>query len=273
MTDDQQTPIALAAKEVSKHFGGIFALNKVTIEFPTGSSTAIMGDNGAGKSTLMKILSGVHSPDEGSIEVFGESSRLTAPSDARAAGIETVYQDLALSDRRDVAANMFLGRELTRNLGPMRFLALKRMRREAEQSLRALQVEIPSVRREIRTLSGGQRQAVAIARAVHSGCRVLIMDEPMAALGLREASRVQDLIKSLGDRGITRIIVMHNLEHAFAVTERIAVFRQGRIVACLDTARTTPAEVLHLINGLPASSVGVPANTERRVADDSGSEF
>jgi len=243
-------PVALAARNISKHFGGVAALDGVTIEFPAGSVTAVMGDNGAGKTTLMKILSGVFGPDSGRIEVYGEARRFDAPTDARNAGIETVYQDLALADQRDVTANMFLGRERTVGFGPIRFLATSAMRREAAAALAELRVDLPSLRREVRTLSGGQRQAIAIARAIHQGGQILIMDEPMAALGLREAEGVQNLISDLSSRGITQILVSHNLDHSFAVADRIAVFRQGTVVATKATAETSPSEVLHLINGL-----------------------
>lgn len=247
---DTAPDIALAVRGVSKVFGGVAALNGVDVEFPRGSVTAIMGDNGAGKSTLMKILSGVHTADSGRMEIDGVPVTLRSPADARAAGIETVHQDLSLADHRDVAANLFLGRELAHRMGPIRVLRVAAMRRDAATSLAELGVDIPSVRTEVRLLSGGQRQAIAIARAVHFGCSVLIMDEPMAALGLREAQRVQDMIKDLARRGITQIIVSHNLDHTFAVTDRIVVFRQGRVVGTRATAETNPAEVLHMINGL-----------------------
>jgi ABC-type sugar transport system ATPase subunit len=243
-------PISLAVRGVSKVFGGVAALAGVDVEFPRGSVTAIMGDNGAGKSTLMKILSGVYTPDTGTIERDGAPVVLRSPADARHAGIETVHQDLALSDHRDVAANLFLGRELATRVGPVRVLKVKAMRQDATTALADLGVDIPSVRTEVRLLSGGQRQAIAIARAVHFGCQVLIMDEPMAALGLREAQKVQDLISDLASRGITQIIVSHNLDHTFAVTDRVVVFRQGRVVGVRETAKTEPSEILHMINGL-----------------------
>ena len=243
-------PISLAVRGVSKVFGGVAALAGVDVEFPRGSVTAIMGYNGAGKSTLMKILSGVYTPDTGTIERDGAPVVLRSPADARHAGIETVHQDLALSDHRDVAANLFLGRELATRVGPVRVLKVKAMRQDATTALADLGVDIPSVRPEVRLLSGGQRQAIAIARAVHFGCQVLIMDEPMAALGLREAQKVQDLISDLASRGITQIIVSHNLDHTFAVTDRVVVFRQGRVVGVRETAKTEPSEILHMINGL-----------------------
>lgn len=251
MTDTlTQQELALRGIGLTKLFGGVAALDGVDVEFPTGSVTAVMGDNGAGKSTLMKILSGVHPADSGVLEVGGEPRVFRSPSEARDAGIETVHQDLALADHRDIAANLFLGRELSAGWGPFRTLAVRRMRAEALDSLNALGVDIPSITAEVRQLSGGQRQAIAIARAVHFGCSILIMDEPMAALGLREAQKVQDLIKDLASRGITQIIVSHNLDHTFAVADRIIVFRQGQVVGVCETATTNASEVLHLINGL-----------------------
>lgn len=242
--------MALAARQICKNFGGVTALDNVSIEFPVGSSTVVMGDNGAGKSTLMQILSGVIQPDSGHLEAFGQPCRFTSPSSARAAGIETVYQNLALADQRDVAANLFLGREVVRRIGPFKFLAVRQMRQQAAEALRELRVSVASVKQPVGNLSGGQRQAIAIARAVHAGSRVIIMDEPTAALGLRESDRVKAVVAALGERGITRIIVSHNLEHAFEMADRIVVFRQGRIMATRSVTDTEPAEILHLINGI-----------------------
>lgn len=249
-TSTTQQQLALRGTGLTKVFGGVAALNAVDVEFPIGSVTAVMGDNGAGKSTLMKILSGVHPADSGTLEVDGVARVFRSPADARDAGIETVHQDLSLADHRDIAANLFLGRELTTGWGPFKRLAISRMRTDALESLTALGVDIPSVTAEVRQLSGGQRQAIAIARAVHFGCSILIMDEPMAALGLREAQKVQNLITDLASRGITQIIVSHNLDHTFAVADRIIVFRQGRVAGIHDTAIATPSDVLHTINGL-----------------------
>ena len=225
-------------------------MQNVTLEFPTGSVTAIVGDNGAGKSTLIKMLSGVIQPDAGHLEVDGRQVRFSSPHTARALGVETVHQDLALADHRDVAENLFMGRELTYRLGPLAVLATARMRKEASKAVADLQVRIPSVRHEVRKLSGGQRQAIAIGRAVHWGSRLLIMDEPMAALGLQEAARVQDLIGRLRERSITQVIVSHNLDHVFSVCTRIAVMRLGRLVGVKDTSATTHEDIVHMVAGL-----------------------
>jgi ABC-type sugar transport system ATPase subunit len=240
----------LAARSVSKAYGGVAAVQDVTIEFPAGTVTAIVGDNGAGKSTLIKILSGVLQPDSGHMEMSGRQVRFSSPATARSLGVETVHQDLALADHRDVAENIFMGRELVYRLGPLSVLANRRMRAEAGRAIADLQVRIPSVRQEVRRLSGGQRQAVAIGRAVHWGSRVLIMDEPMAALGLHEAGRVQELITRLRERSITQIIVSHNLDHVFSLSTRIAVMRLGRLVGVKETADTDHAEIVHMVAGL-----------------------
>ena len=249
--DVNATGAALAVSSVSKAYGGVAAVQDVTLEFPAGSVTAIVGDNGAGKSTLIKILSGVLQPDSGHLEMGGKPVRFSSPATARALGVETVHQDLALADHRDVAENLFMGREL---VGPFGILATRRMRAEATKAIADLQVRIPSVRQEVRRLSGGQRQAIAIGRAVHWGSKVLIMDEPMAALGLQEAGRVQELIGLLRERLITQIIVSHNLDHVFTLSTRIAVMRLGRLVAVKDTAETDHEDIVRAVAGLTVNA-------------------
>lgn len=244
----------LAARSVSKAYGGVAAVQDVTLEFPSGSVTAIVGDNGAGKSTLIKILSGVLHPDSGHLEIDGHQVRFASPHTARQLGVETVHQDLALADHRDVAENLFMGRELQHRIGPIGVLATRRMRAEASRAIADLQVRIQSVRQEARRLSGGQRQAIAIGRAVYWGSRVLIMDEPMAALGLQEAGRVQELIARLRERSITQIIVSHNLDHVFSLSTRIAVMRLGRLVAVKETAHTNHEEIVRTVAGLTGAA-------------------
>jgi simple sugar transport system ATP-binding protein len=250
----------LAARDVSKSYGGLHAVSGVTVEFPAGSVTALVGDNGAGKSTLIKILSGVVRPDRGTVEVDGAATRFHSPAAARGLGIETVHQDLALAEHRDVAENLFMGRELTHRIGPVGILAVERMRAQTTKALVDLNVKIPSIRQQVRRLSGGQRQAIAIGRAVHWGSRVLIMDEPLAALGLHESARVQELIERLADRGLTLIVVSHNLDHVFRLATRIAVMRQGRLAGLLSASETNHEEILRLIAGLgPSRSAAEPA--------------
>jgi simple sugar transport system ATP-binding protein len=246
------TPVAapLAVRGVGKSYGGVHAVTDVTLEFPAGTVTAIVGDNGAGKTTLIKMLSGVVSPDKGTVEVDGAPIRFASPRVAHEVGIETVHQDLALADYRDVAENLFMGRELTHRIGPFGILAVERMRAETAKALDDLDVKVPSVRQQVRRLSGGQRQAIAIGRAVHWGSRVLIMDEPLAALGLHESARVQELIERLSGRGLTQIVVSHNLDHVFRLASRIAVMRQGRLVGVLEASATNHEQILRLVAGL-----------------------
>ncbi len=256
-------PPLLAAREIVKSYGGVHAVSGVTLEFPAGSVTAMVGDNGAGKTTLIKILAGALQPDEGRIEIDGVAVRFMTPGQARAAGIETVYQDLALADHRDVTENLFMGRELTKGVGPFRVTDIGAMRRQTSKALEDLNVKIPSVRQQVRRLSGGQRQGVAIGRAVHWGSRVLIMDEPMAALGLQEAGRVQDLVLRLAERGLTLIIVSHNLDHVFTLSTRIAVMRLGRLVGVRSTAETDHEEIVRMVAGLTDR---VPAPAQQTAA-------
>jgi len=242
--------VAFAGRDLRKHYGGVTAVQDVTIEFPAGSVTAIVGDNGAGKSTLVKMLCGAIRPDGGHLEIDGANVEFATPAAAREAGIATVYQDLALADHRSVAQNLYLGRELVRNIGPVRLLRRNEMSTGAVDALAELNIRIPNVGREVRTLSGGQRQGVAIARAVHQGATILVMDEPMAALGLREQGAVIELVERLADRGLTQIIVSHNLDHVFQLSTRIAVMRLGQLEAIRETAATDRSEVLHLISGI-----------------------
>jgi ABC-type sugar transport system ATPase subunit len=242
-----------AGRNLTKHYGGIAAVSDVTIEFPSGTVTAIVGDNGAGKSTLVKMLSGALRPDSGTLEIDGDEVRIPRPAAARELGIATVYQDLALADHRDVAENLYLGSELIRRVGPLRILRRAEMRRGAVAALDELKVRVPNVDREVRTLSGGQRQGVAIARAVHQGATILVMDEPMAALGLQEQGRVISLVERLAERGLTQLIVSHNLDHVFQLSTRIAVMRLGRLTALRETASTDRSEILHLISGVERS--------------------
>jgi len=259
---DEPTPPLLAARNIIKSYGGVHAVSDVTLDFPAGTVTAIVGDNGAGKSTFIKILAGALQPDEGHLEIDGRPVRFTTPAQARAAGIETVYQDLSLADHRDVTENLFMGRELTRGWGPFRVTDGRAMRQQAAKALDELNVKIPSVKQEVRKLSGGQRQGVAIGRAVHWGSRVLIMDEPMAALGLQESHRVQDLVLRLSERGLTQIVVSHNLDHVFTLSTRIAVMRLGRLVGVRPTRETDHEEIVRMVAGLadrtPATVEGAP---------------
>ncbi|MEN9821793.1 MAG: hypothetical protein RLZ04_219 [Actinomycetota bacterium] len=241
---------ALEVRNLSKHYGGIYALADVSLAFRKGEVTAIVGDNGAGKSTLLKAICGALVPDSGDILVEGEPHSFKGPNDAREAGIETVHQDLALANNLTVSQNMFLGREETSGIWPFKFLRTRRMNQKAFDTINGLSVNVPSPQATVEELSGGQRQAIAIARATTWGNHVVLMDEPTAALGVTETARVEQLIVTLRDRGLCVVIVSHDLGQVFRVSDRIAVMRQGRLVANLVTADSSGDELLALITGL-----------------------
>jgi D-xylose transport system ATP-binding protein len=237
----------VAMRDISKHFGGVRALERASLELYTGEVHALVGDNAAGKSTLIKILSGAVAMDGGAILFEGRPVDIRAPRDAKALGIETVYQDLALADNLDVPANVFLGRELTRP-GAGRFLLdLGRMEAEARALLARLRIHIPDVRQRVRALSGGQRQSVAIARCMAFNARVVILDEPTAALGVAETAKVHELVRDLRGHGLAVLMISHNLTHVFGVSDRITVLKGGRTVGSRLAARTTQEEVLRMI--------------------------
>jgi ABC-type sugar transport system ATPase subunit len=241
---NRTTPL-LEARGISKSFLHVQALDNVDFRVEPGEVVALVGDNGAGKSTLMKTLCGAYQPDAGSIVFDGRPVTLRAPRDAIALGIAVVYQDLALVDHRDVASNVFLGREPTRGAA----VDKPRMVREAREVLNNLKVTIPSVQTLVGLLSGGQRQAVAIARAVHQGGRLIFMDEPTAALGVREQAKVLRLIEDLRSRGTAVVVVSHNLQHVFSIADRIVVLRGGQNAGERIKAETTPEEIVRLIVG------------------------
>ena len=255
------TPV-LQARHISKRFGSVTALERVDIELYPDEILALVGDNGAGKSTLIKILSGVYQPDEGEILMDGTRVQFKGPMDARRHGIETVYQDLALAPALDIASNIFLGRE-ERRPGPLgsifRALDHARMSREASESMAALKIGVRSVRQPVETLSGGQRQGVAVARAVSWGKRIVIMDEPTAALGVKESGMVLDLIRNIKGEGIPIIFISHNLPNVFLVADRIEVLRLGRRVGIARPREQTMDEVVALMTG--ARGNGAAAST------------
>ena len=223
----------LQARDLSKYFGSVIALQGISTEVRAGEVTCVLGDNGAGKSTLIKALSGVHQLDAGRIAIDGEPVVFRTPHEARAAGIDTVYQDLALFDNLTPAANFFIGREMRRGprwLGPLGLLREKAMLDRWREQLDRLQVRIKDLDRPLGLMSGGQRQAVAVARAVTFARRLVILDEPTAALGLRESGEVLRLVRRLPEQGIAVILVSHNLDHVMQVADRAVVLRQGRQV-------------------------------------------
>ncbi len=251
---DRQPVIRM--RGICKRFGGVVALDEVDLDAYPGEVLAIVGDNGAGKSTLIKILTGVYQATSGVIELDGERFEMMSHANAISAGIDAVYQNLAIADHLTPAENLFLGSELTRSVFGIRLLDNKRMRREAVQTLRErLGVELKDMNVPTETLSGGQRQAVAIARAVHhENLRVLVMDEPTAALGPQETARTLQLIKSLRDQGLAVIVISHSLDDVFAISDRIHVQRRGRCVGVVNTANTSNEEVLSMIVGASSST-------------------
>jgi len=220
-------PPLLELRGVHKRFGPVQALTNVDLEIPAGTVTALVGDNGAGKSVLIRTVAGIHQPDRGELVWEGRSLRIRTPRDAADLGIETVYQDLALADNLDIVQNMFLGRERTR----VGFLDEESMETAASETLAGLSVTtVRSVRQPVASLSGGQRQAVAIAKAVLWNSRLVIMDEPTAALGVQQTEMVLELVRRLADRGLAVLIVSHNLNDVFEIADRIAVLYLGHLV-------------------------------------------
>lgn len=242
------TPL-VEMKSISKYFGGVVALDKVDFTVYPNEVVAIAGDNGAGKSTLIKILSGVLMPDEGEIYFQGKKVHIENPIDARNLGFETIYQDLALADNLDVPINIFLGRELMKPLigNFFRIFEKKKMARESRQVLDSMKFSIDSLSVPVQFLSGGQRQAVAIARSIYFKAKILIMDEPTAALGVKETEKVLELIKDLKKSGISILLICHNLSHIFTVSDRIAIFKNGRKVGILRVEETDPDEIAKII--------------------------
>ncbi|MCX7888925.1 MAG: ATP-binding cassette domain-containing protein [Rhodobacteraceae bacterium] len=233
---------------ISKHFGAIQALSDVSLDLAEGQVLGLMGDNGAGKSTLVKIIAGNFAPTHGTIALDGRPCTFHRPRDAQREGIEVVYQDLALCDNLTAASNVFLGRELTRRLGPLRIVDYAAMRQRSAAIFATLKSETRP-RDLVRRMSGGQRQAVAIARTLVAEPKVVLMDEPTAAISVRQVAEVLDLIRRLRDRGIAVLLISHRMPDVFAVCDRIAVLRRGALVADMATAATSPEEVTGLITG------------------------
>jgi simple sugar transport system ATP-binding protein len=233
---------------ISRTFGAIHALQDVSLEVAPGEVLGLMGDNGAGKSTLVKIVAGNFRPTRGEIRIDDEPVEFHRPLDARQRGIEVVYQDLALCDNLSAASNVFLGREPVRRFGPIAVIDYAAMRSRAGQLFAQLKSETRP-RDLVRRMSGGQRQAVAIARTLLSQPRIVLMDEPTAAISVRQVAEVLDLIRRLRDRGISVVLISHRMPDVFAVGDRIAVLRRGRLVASKPIAASSPEEVTGLITG------------------------
>jgi len=246
------TPL-LEVLDITKSFGAVRALKGITFEIERGEVVALVGDNGAGKSTLVKILSGVYQASSGSFLLEGTHCRFHTPAEALTSGIETVYQDLALIEELDVADNVYLGRETTRGGSLGRVLGIldrPQMRRETTQALGALHIKIPAPTLSVRKMSGGQRQAVAIGRAITWGRKLLILDEPTAALGVEETEQVLGLLEQLRDtRNMTFLVISHNMQDVYRIADRIVVLRQGNHVATLTKKNTSPQEIVEYITG------------------------
>jgi simple sugar transport system ATP-binding protein len=233
---------------ISRSFGAIQALDDVSLTLAPGEVLGLMGDNGAGKSTLVKIIAGNFRPSSGQIRIDDQVADFHRPIDARHAGIEVVYQDLALCDNLTAASNVFLGREPMRGLGPFRVIDFRQMRARASELFTQLKSETRP-RDLVRRMSGGQRQAVAIARTLLSQPRIVLMDEPTAAISVRQVAEVLNLIRRLRDQGISVVLISHRMPDVFAVCDNIAVLRRGRLVASKPIAQSSPEEVTGLITG------------------------
>jgi D-xylose transport system ATP-binding protein len=249
------TPV-LETRGVSKHFGSVTALDGVDFEVRAGEVMALVGDNGAGKSTLIKCIAGIYSMDGGQVYSSGERVSINGPKDAARLGIEVVYQDLALCDNLDVVQNMYLGREAHDIFFRLRE---PEMESRTAEVLRGLSVTtIRSIRQQVASLSGGQRQSVAIGRAVMWNSRIVILDEPTAALGVAQTRQVLDLVRRLAEQGLSVVLVSHNLHDIFEVADRITVLRLGRHVALFERSETTQQEVVHAITaGVPTKVPGI----------------
>src|SRR6202521_1493882 len=248
MMADAQT--ILQVKDLYKHCGALVAVDHVSLDIHPGEVVGLLGDNGAGKSTLIKMISGAYKPDGGQIFLNGEAVSFTTPLEARRRGIETIYQDLALCENLDASANIFLGREKMRHqLGLLRVLDRPYMLRESRQVLDQLDIRIPELRSPIRQLSGGQRQAVSIARAVYWNAHLMIMDEPTAALGVPEQLKVLELIRTLRNQGVPVILISHNMQDVFAVADRAIVMRRGSKAGEVRISDTNQNEVVGLMVG------------------------
>ena len=251
--------IILKTESLTKHYGGVHALQDASFELHDGEHVAIVGDNGAGKSTIVRQITGVEQRTSGKIWFDGQEANFAGPLDSRHAGMEAVYQNLALCDDLDVPSNLYLGREIIKfNLGPFSILDRKAMKERTLRALELTAVKIPNLANPIRNMSGGQRQCVAIARTAAFASKLVIMDEPTAALGVQETAQVENIIRGLKDRGVPLILVSHNLRQVFDLVDRIVVFRRGRIVASLNKGETDGNDIVSYITGVK-SGIAEPA--------------
>lgn len=259
----------LRATNISKSFGSVTALRDVSLSVTSGEVTCLLGDNGAGKSTLIKILSGVEQPDRGSLEVGGKQIEFSSPRQALDHGIATVFQDLAVVGVMPVYRNFFLGREPTRGRGPMRRLDRKRAQHVTRAELERIGIDLPDTNRPIATLSGGQRQCVAIARAVYFGARVLILDEPTSALGVKEAEIVLTYVARARQDGLGVVFITHNVHHAYPIGDRFVVLRRGELEGVFDKSELGPGELVrHMAGGTELARLEADLKGLMRNGDD-----
>jgi simple sugar transport system ATP-binding protein len=239
----------LQADGISKYYGNVVALKDVSVHVDAGEVACLLGDNGAGKSSFIKVLSGVHQPDEGRVLVDGEQVEFASPRDARAKGIATVYQDLAMVPLMSVWRNFFLGAEPRKGVGPVKWFDSARAKRIVRKELREMGIDIRDPDQPVGTLSGGERQSLAIARAVYFGARVLILDEPTSALGVKQAGVVLKYILQARDRGVAVIFITHNPHHAYPVGSRFVILNRGRSLGTFDKAEIDRQELVRLMAG------------------------
>jgi len=259
--DALERKVVLKVENVSKNFGSIVALNDVSLEVYEDEVVGLVGDNGAGKSTLIKVLSGVFPPDKGSLYLGGKKVNFKSPSDAQNKGVETVYQDLALCGNLDAVANLFIGREICRKFLGLEFLQKAEMDKQAAETLGRIGTDFPNVHEQVEYMSGGQRQTVALGRFVAWGQKLILLDEPTAALGVRETGHVLELVaKTRKEKGVSMILISHNLQHVFKIADRIIVLRHGEVVGERVRVNTTPDEIVSMITG--AVLVNREANEE-----------
>jgi fructose transport system ATP-binding protein len=252
--------IVLETRGLTKHYGGVHALEDANFTLHDGEHVAVVGDNGAGKSTFVRQVTAVEQRTGGEVIFDGQPVAFSGPLEARQAGIETVFQTLALADDLDVPSNLFLGRELFKfKLGPFSWLDRKTMRDRTMDALKTTAVKIPNVDNPIRNMSGGQRQCVSIARTAAFASKLVIMDEPTAALGVQETAQVENIIRGLKTRGIPMILISHNLRQVFDLVDRIVVFRRGRIVANLRRDETDGNDIVSYITGVKGGQEPVHA--------------
>lgn len=243
--------VVIEMKNVSRNFGSVRAIENITLQVRAGEVLCLLGDNGAGKSTIIKILSGVWKPDSGELLWNGDPVSFNSPSEANAHGVATVFQDLAIVDRMSIYRNMYLGheREVLRGVWPFRWIDARKARAESESAIASVGIRIRSADEEIEFMSGGQRQSLAIARAVHFSAKLLILDEPTSALSIRQQEQVLETIRQARNRGVSVIFISHNVHHVLPVADRIAILRQGETVAQFERPEFDAEKVAAIVRG------------------------